>query len=62
MSNHDHEVFLTPVQLAARWQVDATVLANWRYQRRGPAFVKIGSLVRYRLDAIQAYEADSEVA
>lgn len=56
------QVFLTPKALVDRWGGDISVqtLRKWRWQRRGPDFVKIGdgknSPVRYRLDDVEAYE------
>lgn len=37
----------TPRELAAYLQVSEPQLAQWRYQRLGPAFIKTGGLVRY---------------
>lgn len=56
--------FLTPAQLAQRWNgaVTTGTLANWRNQGKGPAFQKIGSRVLYRLDQVQNYEAANVVA
>lgn len=34
---------------AARLGVETATLDNWRWSGRGPAFVKVGRLVRYRL-------------
>lgn len=51
--------FLTPEQVVARWGGAVTVqtLANWRAAARGPAFVRVGSRVRYKLADVEAYEA-----
>lgn len=51
--------YLTPAQLSARWggAVKVLTLANWRSKGRGPAFVKFGSRVRYRLDQVVKWEA-----
>lgn len=48
---------LTPADLAGRWQVPARTLGQWRYEGRGPVYVKIGGAVRYRLTDIEAYES-----
>ena len=55
------EAYLTPRQLADRWQVPTSLLANWRHQRRGPSYVKIGHAVRYRLAEVTEFEARGEV-
>lgn len=39
---------LWPEEVAEVLGVPVGTLANWRYQRRGPAFVKVGRHVRYR--------------
>jgi excisionase family DNA binding protein len=35
--------------------VPTGTLANWRYQRRGPRFVKVGRHVRYRRSDVEAW-------
>lgn len=47
---------LTTRQLAARWQCSAQTLANMRARGAGPAYVKVGRLVRYRLEDVRAWE------
>ena len=34
------------LELLAIWK--ASTLANWRYERRGPAYMKVGKRVYYR--------------
>lgn len=50
--------YLNAVELAARWKdaVTTGTLANWRSQRRGPPFVKVGSKVLYPVDQLEAWE------
>lgn len=56
-------VHLTTRQLAVRWAIDAKVLATWRSEGIGPAFLKIGSgRIIYRLSDIEAYESACYVA
>lgn len=52
------EEFLTPEQVVTRWNSAVTVgtLANWRSKKKGPAFQKFGSKVRYPLAAVEAFE------
>lgn len=38
---------LTPEQLSEALGVPLKTLANWRWRRSGPAFIKIGQRVRY---------------
>ena len=49
---------LTADQLAARWCVSAGHLANLRCEGRGPAYLKLGARVAYRLADVEEYEAD----
>lgn len=35
--------------------VPERTLEQWRYRRVGPAFVKVGRHVRYRVDAVEAW-------
>lgn len=53
--------YLTPKQLADRWSITTGTLANWRSQGRGPAFGRIGSRVRYRVEDVTAFEAAGQV-
>lgn len=48
---------LTPADLAQRWGMSIGTLANDRSAGRGPAYVKLGGRVVYRLVDIEAYEA-----
>jgi len=46
--------------LAARWGMDAKTLGNWRVQKKGPVYVKLGAgrgcKVLYMLDDVRAWE------
>lgn len=50
--------FLTPAQLLVRWKHSVTLatLATWRSRNTGPAYVKVGGKVLYRLADVEAYE------
>ena len=50
--------FLTPAQLLVRWKNSVTLatLATWRSRNTGPAYVKVGGKVLYRLADVEAYE------
>lgn len=50
------EQFLTQVRLADRWQISPRTLERWRWTGEGPAFLKIGGRVVYRLEDVLAYE------
>lgn len=44
----DIEGLLKPAEAAAYLRVHVVTLAQWRLQKRGPPFVRVGHLVRYR--------------
>jgi hypothetical protein len=52
----EHGAFLSSAELAKRWNLHVVTLANWRVQKRGPAFVKLGAKVLYPLDGVLKYE------
>lgn len=48
-------------QLAKRWGLSVNTLRDWRTDRKGPKFIKLGkvgtrSKVRYKVSDIEAYE------
>jgi len=45
------------VELAARLGVSRSTLQSWRYNGRGPRFIKIGRLVRYRYADVEVFLA-----
>lgn len=51
--------YLTPNELCARYKgaISPRTLANWRSQRIGPAFVKIGGRVLYAVEAVLRWES-----
>ena len=51
--------YLTQVELAVRWRISPRTLERWRWAGEGPRFIKIGGLVRYRLEDIEGFEATS---
>jgi predicted DNA-binding transcriptional regulator AlpA len=46
---------LTETQVAQDLRVSLACLRRWRLEKRGPIFVKLGSLVRYRPEDIEAW-------
>jgi predicted DNA-binding transcriptional regulator AlpA len=52
---------LTERQASQMLAVSMKALQLWRYQRRGPDYVKMGRSVRYRLESLQAYIKSSAV-
>jgi predicted DNA-binding transcriptional regulator AlpA len=47
--------FLTEHDVSKLTGVAVQTLRNWRHKRRGPAYSKIGRLVRYDPDDVEAY-------
>jgi len=41
--------------LANRLGVSRSTLQSWRYSGRGPRFIKLGRMVRYRVADVDAY-------
>ncbi|MBF0214986.1 MAG: helix-turn-helix domain-containing protein [Magnetococcales bacterium] len=53
---------INPFQLARRWGINPKTLQNWRCRGTGPPYLKIGGHILYRLEEIEAYEADRHIA
>ncbi len=47
---------LNQIELADRWNISERTLERWRWTGEGPAYLKIGGRVVYRLGDIEAYE------
>jgi predicted DNA-binding transcriptional regulator AlpA len=47
--------YLLPNQLASHWGVSANTLRKWRWEGKGPRFVKLGRKVVYRRTDIDAF-------
>ena len=45
----DRTSTLSPAEAATRLGVESSTLANWRWNGSGPAYLKVGGRVRYRL-------------
>lgn len=48
----------TQRELAHRWRLSGRTLEKWRWTKKGPAHLKLGGRVVYRLDDIEAFEAE----
>ena len=46
------------IELAARWNISHRTLERWRWTGEGPQYVKLGGRVVYRLEDVEAYEAE----
>jgi hypothetical protein len=48
---------LDQTELSRRWRVSPRTLERWRWLRQGPAYLKIGGRVVYRIEDVETYEA-----
>ena len=51
--------FITPYLLAKRWSMTAATLSQWRWNGKGPLFLKIGGKVLYRLTDVEHFESQN---
>jgi predicted site-specific integrase-resolvase len=51
-------VHLNQTDLAKRWRLSPRTLERWRWAGRGPPILKIGGRCLYRLEDVEAFEAD----
>ena len=49
---------LNQVDLSRRWNISPRTLERWRWLGQGPRFLKIGGRVVYRIEDVEAYEAE----
>ena len=49
---------LNQKELADRWTISHRTLERWRWAGEGPAYMKIGGRVVYRIADIEAFERD----
>lgn len=49
--------FLNEQEVSKRVNVSVATLRRWRLEKRGPMFVKVGSLVRYRPEDLDSWAA-----
>ncbi len=51
------DALMNESEVAQRLQVSVACVRRWRLERRGPKFIKLGALVRYRSDDIERWLA-----
>jgi len=49
---------LNQVDLARRWNLSPRTLERWRWLKQGPRYLKLGGRAVYRLEDIEAFEAE----
>lgn len=47
---------INPDSLAKRWNLTKTTLSQWRWNGRGPKYLKLGRRVMYRIQDIEEFE------
>jgi excisionase family DNA binding protein len=47
--------FLNEQEVSERLNVSVATLRRWRLEKRGPMFLKVGSLVRYRPEDLDSW-------
>ena len=47
---------LTQKELARRWTISHRTLERWRWTGQGPAYMKIGGRIVYRIEDVLAHE------
>ena len=50
---------LNQYELAKHWRMLQRTLERWRWQQKGPPYLKVGYMVVYKLCDIEAYESES---
>ena len=55
MKLNTHQRLLNEHEVAESCSISVLTLRKWRSQKRGPQYVKIGALVRYRPDDVDAW-------
>lgn len=50
------EVRLTPEEVSAIWNISTSTLSQWRWNGRGPEFIKIGKRIKYRAVDLKLFE------
>ncbi len=59
MSEDTDAVLASPLmdsrEVAAYLKVSESTLSRWRAEKKGPPFLRLGSIARYRLDRIDAW-------
>ena len=61
MSDGTEQLPVSPLldsrEVAAFLKVSESTLSRWRADRKGPPFLRVGGITRYRFDAVEAWLA-----
>lgn len=59
MTEINDQVLVSPLmdsrEVAAYLKVSESTLSRWRTDEKGPPFLRMGGITRYRLDAVNAW-------
>jgi hypothetical protein len=47
---------LNEIELSRRWGISHRTLQRWRWLLQGPAYLKVGGAIRYRIEDVEAFE------
>jgi len=53
------KTFINQEELAQRWGISPRTLERWRWLGEGLRFLKLGGRVVYRMEDVEAFEAES---
>lgn len=62
MTGKPEGTYLTTEQAAQYLCVSKSTLENWRWLRGGPPYIKLGHLVRYKVEDLEAWAAENRRA
>jgi Helix-turn-helix domain len=51
------DFLLNQIDVARRWRISPRTLERWRWLKQGPAYLKVGGAIRYRIEDVEAFEA-----
>ena len=54
-----HPNLITPDILAERWNIKRSTLNQWRWNGRGPKFLKLGRQIVYRIQDVEEFENEN---
>ena len=51
----DHDLMLTPEEVALALKISVRTLADWRQRKMGPIYTRVGSQIRYPVADVRDY-------
>ena len=58
LKKEDLAKYISPEELAVRWEITNLTLKRWRWESSGPLFTKIGRKIFYSLEAVKIFEKE----